>query len=110
MTVHPATAIVVGVRPGLGQALYRHLADTGYRVAWLVRGTAVSRDSAAKLGSDRSRTIACNLTGVVQVDAVVGEVEAQWGPVSSYACNATPFHRSAFSETEPSIFAAFGGP
>jgi NAD(P)-dependent dehydrogenase (short-subunit alcohol dehydrogenase family) len=48
----------------------------------------------------------CDVTGAAQVDTAIGEVEAQWGPVTVYAHNAAPFDMGAFADTDSSTFEA----
>jgi NAD(P)-dependent dehydrogenase (short-subunit alcohol dehydrogenase family) len=48
----------------------------------------------------------CDVTNAAQVDAAIGEVEAQWGPVTVYVHNAAPLHMGAFADTDPSTFEA----
>ncbi|MCG6942707.1 MAG: SDR family NAD(P)-dependent oxidoreductase [Thiohalocapsa sp.] len=102
--MHSDTAIVAGVGPGLGQALCRHLAEAGYRVAGLARRTTATPDLTAELGPDRFRTFSCDVTDAAQVDAAIRQVEAHWGPAGVYVHNAAPFHMSAFADTDPSTF------
>lgn len=104
MTDHSDIAIVAGVGSGLGAALCRRLAEAGYRVAGLARGTTTSRDLAADLGPDRFLALACDVTDAADVDAAVGQVEAQWGPATVYVHNAAPFHIGAFADTDPTTF------
>ena len=104
MTAQPATAIVAGVGAGLGKALCRRLADAGYRVAGLARGTAASGDLIAELGPERFQAVSCDITDASQVDAAIGQVEAQWGPASVYVHSAAPFYMGAFAQTDPSTF------
>jgi NADP-dependent 3-hydroxy acid dehydrogenase YdfG len=104
MTEHPDTAIVAGVGSGLGKALCSRLAEAGYRVGGLARGTAASRDLAAELGPDRFLAMSCDVTDAEQVDAAIGKVEAQWGPPSVYVHNAAPFYMGTFAETDSTTF------
>jgi len=104
MTKQPRTAIVAGVGSGLGQALCRQLANAGYRVAGLARGTEAIRDLLEELGSDRFLAACCDVSDARQVDSAVGEVEARWGPASVYVHNAAPFHMQPFAQTDPQTF------
>lgn len=104
MTTQPETAIVAGVGPGLGAALCRRLAADGYRVAGLARGTAARPDLSAELGPDRYRALSCDVTDAAQMDAAIAQIEARWGPASVYVHNAAPFHRGAFTDTDPATF------
>jgi NADP-dependent 3-hydroxy acid dehydrogenase YdfG len=104
MTEHPDTAIVAGVGSGLGKALCSRLAEAGYRVGGLARGTEASRDLAAELGPDRFLAMRCDVTDAAQVDTAIGKVEAQWGPPSVYVHNAAPFYMGTFAETDSTTF------
>jgi NAD(P)-dependent dehydrogenase (short-subunit alcohol dehydrogenase family) len=104
MTEHQYTAIVAGVGEGLGKALCRRIAEAGYRVCGLARGTEASRDLATELGPDRFLAVGCDVTDVAQVDAAIGKAEAQFGPVTVYVHNAAPFYMGAFPDTASSTF------
>jgi hypothetical protein len=104
MTEYPDTAVVAGVGSGLGKALCRRLAEAAYRVCGLARGAEASWDLAAGLGPDRFLAVGCDVTDAAQVDAAIGKVEAQWGPVTVYVHNAAPFHTRAFPDTDPTTF------
>jgi NADP-dependent 3-hydroxy acid dehydrogenase YdfG len=104
MAEYPDTAVVAGVGSGLGSALCRRLAEAGYRVCALARRTEASRDLAAELGRDRFLPIGCDVTDAAHVDAAIGKVEAQWGPVTVYVHNTAAFHTGAFLATNPTTF------
>jgi NAD(P)-dependent dehydrogenase (short-subunit alcohol dehydrogenase family) len=104
MTANPDTAIVAGVGPGLGEALCRHLANAGYRVGGLARGTSAGENLTAALGPDLFLSIGCDVTDAAQLDAAIGEVEAKWGPVGVYVHNAAPFYMGGFADTDPTTF------
>ncbi|MEA3278102.1 MAG: SDR family NAD(P)-dependent oxidoreductase [Pseudomonadota bacterium] len=102
MTEPTQTAVVAGIGEGLGNALGRQLAEAGYRVAGLARGTKAGEALLESLGADRFLPIRCDLTDATQVGAAISEVEDRFGPVSVYVHNAARLHMQPFLETEPS--------
>ncbi|WP_448628610.1 SDR family NAD(P)-dependent oxidoreductase [Geodermatophilus sp. URMC 64] len=83
----PRTCLVTGASRGIGAAVAARLSADGHRVALLAR-------DAAALGSVRDRLpspalcVAADVTDAGQVDAAVGRVEREWGPVEVLVSNA----------------------
>ena len=81
MTDGPArTILVTGGSRGIGLACARRFAAHGHRVAVTSSSTPVHEPDLLAL--------ACDVTDPAQVDAAVGEVEAQLGPVEVLVANA----------------------
>jgi len=81
MTDGPArTILVTGGSRGIGLACARRFAAQGHRVAVTSSSTPVHEPDLL--------TLACDVTDPAQVDATVGEVEAQLGPVEVLVANA----------------------
>jgi len=104
MTEQPRIALVAGVGSGLGKALCHQLAQAGYCVAGLARGTQSGRELLEELGPDRFLAVRCDVTDAAQVDSALVQVEAQWGRASVYVHNAAPFHMHPFAQTDPGTF------
>ena len=82
-------ALVTGAAGGIGAAVVRALGERGTVVAAVDRDEARLTELAEKLTADglRVRAFAADVTDSAQVDAVVGRIEEQLGPVE-YLVNA----------------------
>ncbi|HZG03038.1 MAG TPA: 2,3-dihydro-2,3-dihydroxybenzoate dehydrogenase [Streptomyces sp.] len=82
-------ALVTGAAGGIGAAVVRALGEQGTVVAAVDRDEARLTELAEKLTADglRVRAFAADVTDSAQVDAVVGRIEEQLGPVE-YLVNA----------------------
>lgn len=94
-----ASALVVGVGPGLGAALCRALAQAGYAVA------AVSRTPGAAV-TPGARAFAADAADESAMGACVAAVERELGPVEALVYNAASFHMGALEETSAERFEA----
>jgi NAD(P)-dependent dehydrogenase (short-subunit alcohol dehydrogenase family) len=97
-----ATAVVVGVGPGLGLALVNAFAQQGYTVL-----AAARRAGAANLkfepGDGRVMPQQCDATEPAQVEALFAEAETH-GPIAAAVFNAGTFERGAVIDTDPADF------
>ena len=98
-----ATAVVVGVGPGLGSALVDAFADEGYAVFAAAR----SATKLAGLGKSREHgqiiAFDCDATDPEQVDALFGAV-ASHGPLRLAVFNAGAFARGDVVGSDPAEF------
>jgi len=98
-----ATAVVVGVGPGLGSALVDAFADEGYTVFAAAR----SATKLADLGRTRERgrvvAVDCDATEPEQVDALFGAI-AGHGPLRVAVFNAGAFARGDVAGSDPAEF------
>lgn len=101
MTEFNRTAIVAGIGGGLGSALCRQLADAGYRVAGLARGTEAATALHKELGPERFLPVRCDLTDAAQVAAAVSEIEDRFAAPAVYVHNTARFQMQAFLNTDP---------
>lgn len=97
-----ATAVVVGVGPGLGLALTNAFAQQGYTVFAAARGGGAAR-LAFEPGAGRVMPQRCDATDPVQVEALFAAAEAH-GPVAAAVFNAGTFERGAVVDTSPADF------
>jgi len=91
-------AVVTGGRTGIGASLARALADVGARVVIAARDIGACRAAAAEITAQGGRAIGLGLdvTDRVQVEALVHDVTAQFGPIDILVNNAgVCFHRDA---------------
>lgn len=94
-------ALVTGGARRIGRALVQAAADAGYDVAIHVR--SVDDDAEAAAGEVRARgrkaqIFPCDLRKESTTVALVGEVEAELGPVTLLVNCASVFERDAFSD------------
>jgi len=94
-------ALVTGGARRIGRALVQAAADAGYDVAIHVRN--VDDDAEAAAGEVRARgrkaqIFPCDLRKEATTVALVGEVEAELGPVTLLVNCASVFERDAFSD------------
>jgi 2,3-dihydro-2,3-dihydroxybenzoate dehydrogenase len=86
-------ALVTGAAGGIGEAVVRQLLDEGARV--------VATDLAAPEGSsDRLRGEALDVADSAAVDALVGRIEDEWGPIDLCAHVAGVLATDLVSETD----------
>ena len=97
-----ATAVVVGVGPGLGLALVNAFASQGYTVLAAARGEDVARLKFAP-GAGRVMPQQCDATEPEQVARLFAAAEAH-GPVAAAVFNAGTFERGAVVDTAPADF------
>lgn len=82
----PNICAIVGIGPGNGRALVKRFCGEGYRVAMLSR----NRDYLAELENEfeGARGFACDATVSAAVNKAFGDIEKEWGPVSTLVYNA----------------------
>lgn len=94
-------ALVTGGARRIGRALVAAAADAGYDVAIHVRAVDDDAEAAASEVRARGRKAhihACDLRREATTVALVGEVEAELGPVTLLVNSASVFERDAFSD------------
>lgn len=94
-------ALVTGGARRIGRALVAAAADAGFDVAIHVRGVDDDAEAAASEVRARGRKaqiVACDLRKESTTVALVGEVEAELGPVTLLVNCASVFERDAFSD------------
>ncbi|MBI1790852.1 MAG: SDR family oxidoreductase [Acidobacteria bacterium] len=80
LVLHGRVAIVAAASQGLGKACAQALAKEGARVASLSRRQEKLERVAAEIGA--ALAVACDLSHADQIEAAVGRVKAELGPVS----------------------------
>ncbi|HEX7236053.1 MAG TPA: SDR family NAD(P)-dependent oxidoreductase [Gammaproteobacteria bacterium] len=98
-----ATAVVVGVGPGLGAALVRVFAHEGYTVFAAARSASALQDLDERAGAGRVVAIDCDATEQADVERVFGAA-AKVGATEVAVFNAGAFVRSSILDTEPAEF------
>jgi NAD(P)-dependent dehydrogenase (short-subunit alcohol dehydrogenase family) len=83
----PRTCLVTGASRGIGAAVAGRLSADGHRVALLGRDTLALGEICARLPGE-GMTVAADVTDPAQVEAAIGEVEREWGPVEVLVSNA----------------------
>ena len=78
---HPGLAVLVGVGPGLGHALARHLGAEGFDLALVCRNAAGLTDLVAELSARGNRVMAegCDATSETQVAASFKRIHSALG-------------------------------
>jgi len=79
MELQGRVAVVTGAARGIGWAVARRLAEEGASVAILDRDDGLATAAAARLSSGAAW--ACDVRDRAQVSAVIGQVEATFGPI-----------------------------
>jgi NAD(P)-dependent dehydrogenase (short-subunit alcohol dehydrogenase family) len=98
-----ATAVVVGVGPGLGAALVRAFAKDGYTVVAAARSATDLPDLKERSTAARVVAIDCDATEHADVERVFEEAAAI-GPTEVAIFNAGAFVRGSILETDPAEF------
>ena len=98
-----ATAVVVGVGPGLGAALVRAFAKDGYTVVAAARSATDLPDLKERNTAARVVAIDCDATEHSDVERVFEEAAAI-GPTEVAIFNAGAFVRGSILETDPAEF------
>jgi NAD(P)-dependent dehydrogenase (short-subunit alcohol dehydrogenase family) len=98
-----ATAVVVGVGPGLGAALVRAFANEGYTVVAAARSASALQDLDEPNGPGRVVAIDCDATEKSDVERVF-EAASKVGPTEVAIFNAGAFVRSSILDTDPNEF------
>ena len=98
-----ASAVVVGVGPGLGAALVRAFANEGYTVVAAARSASALSDLNDRDESRRVVAIDCDATIQSDVERVFDAAQAL-GPAEVAIFNAGAFVRSSILDTEPAEF------
>ncbi|HMF27761.1 MAG TPA: SDR family NAD(P)-dependent oxidoreductase [Candidatus Cybelea sp.] len=96
-----ATAVVVGVGPGLGLALVNAFASHGYTVFAAARGDGLA--GLAYSPSGRVMPQRCDATQPEQVEGLFAAAEAH-GPIAATVFNAGTFERGDVVDTAPADF------
>lgn len=81
-------AIVTGGSRGIGKSICERLANDGARVAVVARDAARAEDVAKQLPGDGHKGYACDVSDSAAVDALVKQVEADFGSVDIVVNNA----------------------
>jgi 3-oxoacyl-[acyl-carrier protein] reductase len=81
-------ALVTGGSRGIGRSICERLAADGARVAVVARDEARANDVAKQLQGDGHRGYACNVADSAAVDALVKQVEADFGSIDILVNNA----------------------
>jgi NAD(P)-dependent dehydrogenase (short-subunit alcohol dehydrogenase family) len=97
-----ATAVVVGVGPGLGLALVNRLVAEGYTVLAAARGSAIDKLEFAA-GPGRALPVRCDATEPADVDALFARSE-EHGELALAVFNAGAFERGSVLDTAPEDF------
>jgi short-subunit dehydrogenase len=93
--------VITGVGPGTGSALARRFAKGGYRVALIARNEDRLRDLQAELHG--SKGYRCDVADPKQVEAVLDEIENDFGQPSILIHNAVGGAFGSFLEIDPEV-------
>ena len=93
--------VITGVGPGTGSALARRFAKGGYRVALIARNEDRLRDLQAELHG--SKGYRCDVADPKQVEAVLDEIENDFGQPSILIHNAVGGAFGSFLEIDPDV-------
>ena len=99
----PQVAVVAGVGPGLGAALCRRLAATGYAVAAVARSVTFCEELAAvaRAAGATLSCYACDLRLPDTVDETMARIEGELGQPRVLIYHAGAFQMSALIDTTP---------
>ena len=81
-------AVVTGGSRGIGKSICERLASDGARVAVVARDAARAEDVAKQLAGDGHKGYACDVSDSAAVDALVKQVEADFGSLDIVVNNA----------------------
>ena len=81
-------AVVTGGSRGIGKSICERLANDGARVAVVARDAARAEDVAKQLPGDGHKGYACDVSDSAAVDALVKQVEADFGSLDIVVNNA----------------------
>lgn len=81
------TCLVTGASRGIGAAVAAALSADGHRVALVARDAAALEEVRRGLPS-AALSVSADLTDPAQLEAAVGRVEGEWGPVEVLVSNA----------------------
>ena len=81
-------ALVTGGSRGIGKAICERLASDGARVAVVARDAARAEDVAKQLPGDGHKGYACDVSDSAAIDALVKQVEADFGSLDIVVNNA----------------------
>ncbi|AJE45113.1 SDR family oxidoreductase [Celeribacter indicus] len=100
------TALVTGASRGIGEATARLFAEAGARVALLARSADAVARIAREIGGD-ALSLSCDVAEYDAIDAAVGRIEAELGPVDVLVNNAGVIEPiSRLRETDPAAYGA----
>lgn len=91
-------ALIIGASSGIGEALARTLAQSGYRVALVARRAELLNTLAAALGAERARAYPHDVTQVAEVPALFQKILAEMGRLDVVIYNAGVMPRVALDE------------
>jgi NAD(P)-dependent dehydrogenase (short-subunit alcohol dehydrogenase family) len=94
----PRTCLVTGASRGIGAAVAARLAADGHRVALLARDAAALQAVSSGLPGP-ALCVPADVTDATQVEAAVGRVEGEWGPVEVLVSNAGAGFAAPLAET-----------
>ena len=105
MTGRPIT-VVTGASAGVGRATVRELAERGFDVAVLARGTAGLEAAVADVERRGGRALAVptDVSRFDEVDAAASRIEEELGPIDVWINNAMTTVFAPLSETGPDDF------
>ena len=102
-----ATAVVVGVGPGLGAALCRRFAQAGMNVAAAARDAAKTEKITAEvnaLGGGEARGFSVDTTDEAAVEKFFDDVAGEWGVPDAVIYNAGAFMKASILEATAADF------
>jgi len=100
----PASAVVVGVGPGLGASLVRTFATAGLNVAAAARDPDKVSDHVGGGEGGEVRLYGCDSTDETAVETLFDQAEADLGPVAVAVYNAGAFVPASILETSSADF------
>jgi NAD(P)-dependent dehydrogenase (short-subunit alcohol dehydrogenase family) len=100
------TVVITGGAGGIGRALGRRFGAEGSKIAIVDLPSSPLDDARQELESAGvvAAAVPCDITNVEHVERAMAEVRDRLGSIDVLINNAGIVHRSAFSDTEPSVF------